>query len=262
MFKTLIVKGIHIFTEKQVVLLAGGNGQSSVELYSPTGSCNYPLAPLPTNGTNFGIILSYINQVIFACGGPYNKICWKYNVATNSWSQYTTSKFTHDYRPAAIYSNTLYFMDDFNPEVFEPATNTWSTWPAPSIKTGDGPCMVAWKDSFLLIGGYTTRRGVQSYNHTTKAWKVLSPFSVPSEMVYAGCILLPYRDEFLIVGSEESPYGSAASVYNIPSNTFTALSNVTVNRGGSKIVQLGCRIFVTDGHSGPTVQEYLPSTMT
>ncbi len=153
-------------------------------------------------------------------------------------------------------------MDDFNPEVFEPATNTWSTWPAPSIKTGDGPCMVAWKDSFLFIGGYSTRRGVQSYNHTTKAWKVLSPISVPSEMVYAGCILLPYRDEVLIVGSEDSPYGSAASVYCITSNTFTALSNVTVNRGGSKLLQLGCRIFVTDGHGGPTVQEYLPSTMT
>ncbi len=69
-----------LIKEKQVALLAGGNGQPNVEVYSPTGSCNYALAPLPTTGTNFGIILAYINQVIFACAGPYNKICWKYKL--------------------------------------------------------------------------------------------------------------------------------------------------------------------------------------
>ncbi len=245
-----------------MVLLAGGNGQSSVEVYSPNGKCNYALAPLPTAGTNFGLILSYINQVIFACGGPLNKNCWKYNVASNSWSLYTTSKFTHDYRLAATYNNQLFFEDELNPEVFDPLTNTWSSWPAPPIKTGDGPCMVVWKDTFVLIGGYTTRRGVQSYSHTTKTWKVLSPVLVPSEMVYAGCILLPNRDEVLIVGSEDFPFGLVASVYNITSNTFTALSNVTVNRAGSKIVQLGDRIFVTDGHGGSTVDEYFPNSHT
>ncbi len=169
-----------LIKEKQVALLAGGNGQPNVEVYSPTGSCNYALAPLPSTGTNFGIILAYIKQVIFACAGPYNKICWKYNIASNSWSLYTTAKFTHDYRPAATYNNKLYFIDEYNPEVFDPATNTWSTWPVPPIKTGDGPCMVVWKDTFLLFGGYVTRRAVQSYNHTTKAWKVLSIVSAPN----------------------------------------------------------------------------------
>ncbi len=217
---------------------------------------------LPTTGTNFGIVLAYMDQVIFACAGPYNKNCWKYNIPTNSWSLYTTSKFTHDYRPAVTYNNQLFIVDEYNPEVFDPAINIWSTRPAPSIKTGNGPCMVVWKDSFLFFGGYVTRRGVQIYNLTTKAWKVLSMISVPSEMVYAGCILLPNRDEVLIVGSEDSPFGSAASVYNIISNTITGLPNVSMNWVGSKIVQLRDRIFVTDGHGGSTVKEFFPKTKT
>jgi hypothetical protein len=69
------------FSEKQVALIVGGNGPSTVELYSPTGNCNYLLAPLPTTGTNFEIILAYLNQVIFVCGGPNNRKCWQYSVA-------------------------------------------------------------------------------------------------------------------------------------------------------------------------------------
>ncbi len=81
-------------------------------------------------------------------------------------------------------------------------------------------------------------------------------------MVYAGCIILPNRDEVLIVGSEDSPFGSAASVYNITSNTIRGLTNVSMNWVGSKIVQLRDRIFVTDGHGGSTVKEFFPKTKT
>jgi hypothetical protein len=81
-------------------------------------------------------------------------------------------------------------------------------------------------------------------------------------MFNAGCILLPNRDEVLIVGSEEFSFLSVASVYSIISNTFVGLPVVSVNRAGSKIVQLGDRIFVTDGHGGSIVDEFFPNTRT
>ncbi len=32
-----------------------------------------------------------------------------------------------------VYNEKLYILDDENPEVFNPKTNTWSIWPKPAI---------------------------------------------------------------------------------------------------------------------------------
>jgi hypothetical protein len=254
-----------IFSEKQVALLAGGANRSTVELYSPTGNCNYLLAPLPTTGTNFEIILAYINQIIFVCGGPNNRNCWKYSVTSNSWSFYTSSMYTHDYQTAVTYNNKLYIVDDQVPEMFDPATNAWLSWPAPPNLSGPGPCMVVWKDTFLLFGGYASRRYVQSYNVTTKAWKkLLNPFDylVPNEIVFSGCLVLPNQDKVLIIGSEDPPYRFAVSIYNIGTNTFQKLPETQVWLAGAKLLRFGDRVFAVDGHEGAIVDEFILSTNT
>ncbi len=56
------------------------------------------------------------------CGGPNNKNCWQYDVTSNSWSSYTTSKYTHNYQTAVTYNNKLYIVDDAFPEIFDPTT--------------------------------------------------------------------------------------------------------------------------------------------
>ena len=241
--------------EPQVAFIIGGNGRSSVELYAPNGTCNKFLAPLPSTGTNFDVILTYINQKIFACGGPYNKKCWQYNVASNSWGTFTDAKFAHDFQTSTTYNNKLYITDDFNPEVFDPATNVWSSWPAPPNRSADGPCLVAWKDSFFMIGGYANRRNFKSFNHTTNAWTVITPGGNPADMVYPGCILLPNNEDILVVGSEEDPYSGAVAIYNIRTNIFQRLANLS-NVAGTRLVRLGNRIFATDGHGGPNAFEF------
>ena len=239
----------------------GGNGRSSTELYSPEGKCNQFLAPIPINGNNFEIILTYLNQKIFACGGFTNRDCWQYNVASNSWSLYTTAKFTHNFQAAAVYNNKLYIVDDYNPEIFDPTTNVWSAWTAPPNRSGDGPCLVTVDDTFILIGGYAKRRSVQIYSHATKSWKVMTP-DIPAEMVYPGCILLPNAEDILVVGSEEPPFLSASSLYNVKTNTFKRLADVAFNRAGTKLINFGDRIFAADGHGGSSVEEFFPSTNT
>jgi hypothetical protein len=110
------------------------------------------LGPSSNQWNNFEIILTYLNQKIFACGGYTNKDCWQYNVASNSWSLYTTAKYTHDFQAAAIFNNNLYIADDYNPEIFDTTTHVWSAWTAPPNRSGDGPCLVTVGDTFVLIG--------------------------------------------------------------------------------------------------------------
>ena len=74
--------------------MAGGfNGESllsSVELYSPDGTCNFELAPLPSS--RYGLNLYTYNQQIFACGGQENKdstSCYRYSPAEGdaAWTE-------------------------------------------------------------------------------------------------------------------------------------------------------------------------------
>ena len=107
-----------------------------------------------------------------------------------------------------------------------------------------------------MFGGYSNRRGAQQFNHTSNSWVNLNPALVPNEMVYSGCVLLPNGQDVLIVGSEDDPFHSAASIYNIQSNTFTDLLGTSMDRAGTSLVQLGSRIFAIDGHGQNKVEEF------
>jgi hypothetical protein len=241
----------------------GGNGPNSAELYSPEGKCNQFVAESPIRALNLDIILSYLNERIFACGGYDNKDCWQYHVASNSWSLYTTAKYTHNLQPGAIYNNMLYIVDELNPEIYDPTANIWSAWTAPPISTGDGPCMVTAGDTFVLIGGYTRRKSVQVYSHATKSWKVMTPeIPAETEIFYSGCILLPNGEDILIVGSGYVLFWEAVSLYNIKSNTFRRLPDVAFDRAASKLVGFGERIFAVDGQGGSSVEEFFHATNT
>ncbi len=149
----------------------------------------------------------------------------------------------------------LYISDDDNPVVFDPVSNSWSSWPAPSMKTGDGACLVAWKDTFLSFGGSLNRRVVQVFNHSSNTWKVLDSSSVPIDIRLSSCILLP-TDEILVVGSEDTLYQSSAAVYNIRANTWKKLPDTTVSRQGTSLVSLGTRVFAICGEAKNVIEEF------
>ncbi len=68
-----------------------------------------------------------------------------------------------------IYDGKFYILNDDNQsEVYDFQTNTWSSWPAIPFNTGSSPCMVIWKDNFIVFGGISYSNGVQIYNITTK----------------------------------------------------------------------------------------------
>ncbi len=229
-------------------------GWIDAEVFSPDGNCQFELARIPSGALE--PVLAFIHDMILACAGKGNKNCHLYSPTNNTWSRFSTSNFTHDYQPGEIYNGKIYIADDKSPEVLDPVSNSWSRWPAPLNKTGESPCLVAWKDSFILLGGSSNRRGVQTFNHSSNKWHVLDSTAVPMDIYFSSCILLP-SEEILVVGSEEKPFKSSVSLYHIQSNTWSTLPNTTYPKNGAGLVTLEKRVFAIDGHYGNIVEEFI-----
>ncbi len=199
------------------------------------------MAPIPVSG--YESVLAFIDEKILACRGLDNKNCYLYHPNNDTWSVDSTSFFTHNLQPGEIFAEKIFITDDLNPEVFDPASNSWSSWPKPISKTGDGPCLAAWMDTFILLGGFSNRRGVQTFNHSSNTWQVLDSTNVPMDMYLSGCALLP-SDEILVVGSEQASYESSTALYNIKANSWKELPGTTNAKQGASLVILGSRIFL------------------
>ena len=63
----------------EVLLIVGGfDGSqilSSAEVYSPSGGCNFQIAPLPQPA--YELFAVYFRGYVFACGGDVGKQCWR-----------------------------------------------------------------------------------------------------------------------------------------------------------------------------------------
>jgi hypothetical protein len=235
-----------------VAFVVGGYDHKEVELFSPDGNCQHKLASTPLAMVE--PVLTLIDDKILACGGFGNRNCFRYHPNNDSWSVYSTAMFTHSEQPGANYNGSLFLFDDTNPEVFDLASNTWSSWPVPLKKAGDGPCLVGWKDTFLLLGGDFNKEQVQVFNHSSNTWQVLNSTTVRM-IFWSGCVLLP-NDKILIHGSDIVSYYSSALLYNIRENTWITLPDTSVNRHGTSLVTLGTRAFAIDGYLTSAIEEF------
>jgi hypothetical protein len=234
----------------------GGN-DNTTELYSPTGNCNRKLAAFPVTSNN--PVLVYVNEMIIACAG--GKSCWEYKIKENSWSVMATAPFTHNYQPGVVYQEKVYVMDEASPQVFDPSSRTWSNWPSPPKKSGTAPWMVGWKDSIILLGGGGNLRGVQIFNITQQTWAVMDSSQVPMDIFWSSSLILP-NGNVLIVGSEQSGSYYSAAFYNPTNNSWKGLEKTVTSHFGSRLVQLGSRIFATDGYQTDLVEEFVLETYT
>jgi len=230
-------------------------------LYSPSGNCQYDLAPIPLSDRYLYLpVLAWINEQIMVCGGRGvyfgNDLCLSYSSTNNNWTIISTSNYAHKDQPGAVYKNKLYILDESYPEVYDPEANTWSIWTRPSIPTGSGSCLLSWNDMFLLFGGSDAKRSVQSFNHSTQTWSVLDSGNAPLDILLSGCIMLP-TEEVLILGSDSSSvYYNSAALFNPWSNAWRQLENSEFPHHGSTLVTLGSRVFSIDGHYENFVEEF------
>ena len=103
-------------------------GLDKVELFSPTGSCNYNLTRFPVSSNQ--PIITLVDDKIISFAGYENKVCHIFNGPKSNWTVYSESVFEHDFNPGAVYKNRVYLLDDKGQHYI-----TFSLYPIPY----DGP---------------------------------------------------------------------------------------------------------------------------
>ena len=164
-------------------MVGGSINGLKVEVYSPDGMCQHNLAPLPVSLNE--PVPAYIDNKIFVCGGSGNRNCYHYCSNNDTWSVYAIANTSHGQHRGEVFNNKIFLADDLNPEVFDPILNSWSSWPTPLNKTGYGSSLVEWKDTFILFGGSSNKRGIQVFNHSSNTWQVLDSSSVPMDLYFS-----------------------------------------------------------------------------
>ncbi len=115
--------------------------------------------------------------------------------------------------------------------------------------------MVGWRDSIILFGGHTNKRGVQTFNITSQTWKVQKSSNVPMDIAWTSCLLVE-QDLVLTVGADSSGFYYSAAKYNARADTWKKLADSGVNHRGTRLVKLGGRVFAIDGRSVDIVEEF------
>jgi len=186
------------------------------------------------------------------------KECWIFNPYENTWTIYSEATFTHKDYNGAVYENKIYFTDPQNPEIFDPVNKNWSKWPLPLKPSGSYQCSLTWKDTFLLIGGNSNKRGVQSFNHSTQIWTELDASSASMDVYVSGCEVLPNQN-ILVLGSNTAQFINSSALYNVEENKWTSLGDSNYNRDGTSLVKLGNRVFAIGGSGTDVVEEFIPA---
>jgi hypothetical protein len=195
--------------------------------------------------------------MIIACIG--RESCWEYNIKENNWSKIATAPFTTYWQSGVVYQEKLYVTDDASPQVFDPSSKTWSSWPSPPKESGLAPSMVGWKDCIILFGGSSNLRGVQIFNLTQQTWTVMDSSLVPIDLYLSSSLTLSNGNVFT-VGSHQNGSQYSAAFYKPTDNSWTELDKSTTSHKGTRLVQLGSRIFAIGGRSRDLVEEFLLET--
>ena len=202
----------------------------------------------------------YANNRIITCGGQAS--CWEYNIKEDSWLNFTQATFSSEYQTGVVvHDGKLYVIDTMKAQVWDLVNKSWSTWPMPSKKFGIGHIMVGWKDSIILIGGLKNMRGVQIFNITSQTWAVKNSANVPMDIVWSSSLLISH-DEVLFVGSDSSGYYKSAAKYYPVTDSWLKLPDTRESHRGSRLVQVGARIFVIYGYETDTVEEFFRANNT
>jgi len=227
--------------------MVGGRNRNQAEVYSPDGKCQFVLSPVPISSTQFfNPTLANIDDKNIACPSitQDTQDCWQYSATENNWTVLTSLQYEHRENTGVVHNGKIFIIDDYNPEVYDPRTNSWSTWPKPVQPTGYGTCLISWKDSILAIGGSENGWGVQSFNSTLNAWSVWDEGSSPFQLLEHSCTLLP-TEKVLVVGSNTNIYSVA--LFDINTNSWELLQNTKFNRCGAAFVNLNGKIFLIGG---------------
>jgi len=215
-------------------------GYFKTEIYSPTGQCNYKLSPAPIY--SLYSIPAYSNNRIISC--TTSSGCWEYNINSDSWKEFTKSSYNSFARSGVVYDNKLYIASNYDTEVLDLATNTWSKLQKPSHCSFGFSSMTVWKDSIVTMGGEDCEKTAQTFNLTTKSWDTQYSENAPVVMDW-----------------------SSAAKYYPKTRSWVRLLDSLNSHYASRLVKLGSRIFAIGGlhdgkYEGKSVDEFTQTSNT
>jgi hypothetical protein len=201
-----------------------------IDYYPATNTYSDPLG-VPTYGQDSNAqMVADQDGNIWYCAGAGQNVCYKYVIATNTWTATSAAPNTMGTTPVA-WSGTRLYADRGNYEnrfyEYNPTTNTWSTKTSPTYNIGDGGAMVADADYV-----YASPGGGQAYfmryNISANTWSLLT---ASPEGVYRGSQLIKHGNNIYLLQG----YGRGGLFrYDITGNSWVRLKSVPVgvNIGG------------------------------
>ena len=213
---------------------------SSIEVYSPNGKCNNNLLNNDFLEPNLRVAI-IANSFIFCRTGT---LCNKYNFYSSNWEQFPTSQYPHYATPAKVYQNKLYLAENFNPEIFDPESGSWSNWEKPLNQTGTHACSAIWRDTLLVFGGIISNYSFEKYNFTRKSWTNLKYSPTPYD--WPSCLVLPAdQNKLLVTGSG----GLVVSIYDLVKEEWESAGTIKTLKVAGDLVALGKRVFFMGGRN-------------
>ena len=192
------------------------------------------------------------NQVL-GCGPSSSNqviLCYIYNVANDTWTVFSTGNTQFQSRGGVVLSKKFYFFDPTNSSIFDPASNSWTTWPVVPLFSIYS-CTVVHGNSIIRFGGYdwSQNRKIFKYGTLNNSWTELNS-TAPLEIYSSGCGVLP-NGNILILGSGNPAYSNAYAVYNVPSDTWVFYSPSTspISTRNSPVFSIDQRAYIVSGNN-------------
>ena len=96
---------------------------------------------------------------------------------------------------------------------------------------------------------------------TQQTWTVKDSSQVPMDLHWSSSLTL-FNENVFIVGSDRSGSFYSAAFYKPSDNSWAILQETTTSHRGTRLVQLGSKIFAIDGVSSDLVEEFELETST
>ena len=113
------------------------------------------------------------------------KECWIFDFENNSWSLYSTGKYTHHDYPGVVHGDKVYLAGPLKPEIFDPANNEWTNWKIPNVSHGEWSCLLSQTNDLILLGGIFTSRTLEKFDTNEQTWTTINT-SAPFDIQFSG----------------------------------------------------------------------------
>lgn len=222
---------------------------------------------VPGNYTVLINVTDSSNQASNVLGAPVR-------IASYPWTNQLAAPTAREYAASAVVDGKLYVVggqitdSGSTPgpatailEVFDPATNTWSS--APPMPTARmGLTLTAYNGKLYAIGGrtdgYSTSavNTVEIYNPATNLWTSGSGLGfAPRYHAAAATINTSFGDLIVIAGGEfETSVLDVVQGYNPLTNAWVNLAALSTPRGRLAMVQANNRLYAVGGYAGLLAQ--------